>query len=135
MANDSVRNSGFQTRECVVLIADDDLTVRLIASDYLMRAGFTVIEAEDGPQALAVFEQNKPDIVLLDVMMPGMDGFETCASIRSLKGRSRGQDLSNASGRPGTHFPDDPAFSPWHPPHENRLKSISHSSEKNSVQK
>lgn len=86
MANDSATNAEIHTKECVVLIADDDATARLIESDFLMQAGFTVAEAGDGPQALAVFKQKKPDIVLLDVMMPEMSGFEVCASIRSLPG-------------------------------------------------
>jgi diguanylate cyclase (GGDEF)-like protein len=86
MVNESATNEGIHTKQCVVLIADDDPTVRLIASDFLMQAGFKVAEAEDGSQALAVFKQNKPDIVLLDVMMPEIDGFGVCASIRSLPG-------------------------------------------------
>ncbi len=86
MENESARDAGIHTKECVVLIADDDLTVRLVASEYLMQAGFTVVEAEDGLHAVAVFKRRKPDILLLDVMMPKMDGFEACASIRSLPG-------------------------------------------------
>jgi DNA-binding response OmpR family regulator len=49
----------------------------------LVRAGFQVTEAEDGYDALAKVDRNKPDLVLLDVMMPGIDGFAVCESLRS----------------------------------------------------
>lgn len=48
----------------------------------LVRAGFNVSEAEDGFDALEKIQTNQPDIVLLDVMMPGMDGFSVCETIR-----------------------------------------------------
>jgi DNA-binding response OmpR family regulator len=54
------------------------------ASSYRPRAGFNVEEAEDGRQALSFFEKTRPDIILLDVLMPGMDGFEVCKTIRKL---------------------------------------------------
>jgi diguanylate cyclase (GGDEF)-like protein len=71
-----------QISECLVLIVDDDPTVRLIGSELLSEAGFIVVEAEDGRQALAAFEHFKPDIVLMDFMMSITDGFEVCALIR-----------------------------------------------------
>ncbi len=68
----------------VALVADDDMSLRLSIRTVLSKAGFEVLEAEDGTKALALFKSAKPDLVLLDVMMPGMDGFETCSAIRGL---------------------------------------------------
>lgn len=67
-----------------ILIVDDDPTIRLIARASLEQSGFNVKEAVDGEQALQMFADFLPDLVLLDVLMPGMDGFATCAAIRSL---------------------------------------------------
>ena len=61
----------------LVLVVDDQETVRFLASSTLQEAGFRVKEAESGIQALADIESSMPDLVLLDVMMPQMDGIET----------------------------------------------------------
>lgn len=66
-----------------VLVVDDVLpNVKLLAAK-LTREYFNVITASNGPEALEVVRRESPDIVLLDVMMPGMDGFEVCEKIRS----------------------------------------------------
>src|SRR2546425_6947121 len=70
----------------VVLIADDDVTMRLLMRETLEQAGFTVAETEDGVQALSAFVRVRPDIVLLNVVMPKLDGFTTCATLRTLPG-------------------------------------------------
>jgi diguanylate cyclase (GGDEF)-like protein len=70
----------------LVLVADDDDSMRLLIRESLEQAGLEVEEAENGVQALSLFERSQPDIVLLDVMMPRMDGFETCSEIRSRPG-------------------------------------------------
>jgi diguanylate cyclase (GGDEF)-like protein/PAS domain S-box-containing protein len=62
------------------------MTVRFLAREVLEQTGFRVEEAEDGAPALNVFTANPPDIVLLDVMMPTMDGFATCAALRTQPG-------------------------------------------------
>lgn len=67
----------------MVLVADDDMTIRFLARELLEQNGFAVEEAEDGVRALSLFEQVRPDIVLLDVIMPKMHGFAVCASLRS----------------------------------------------------
>ncbi len=72
-----------KTQKPLVLIADDDYMQRLPMSAALEGAGFLVEEAENGNQAFELYQQNKPDLVILDVIMPDMDGFETCRRIRA----------------------------------------------------
>ena len=67
------------------MIIDDDAVTRAALEDCLTEAGYTVFEAGDGEQGLDAFERVKPDIVLLDVTMPRMDGFEVCRRIRTLE--------------------------------------------------
>ena len=67
-----------------VMIVDDDSRIRDLLRIYLIKADFQVIEAEDGISALLLHQQNKPDIILLDIMMPVLDGLETCRQIRKL---------------------------------------------------
>lgn len=69
--------------KALALIVDDDPTARLLTCAALEQAGFSVIEAEDGDRALAAFEQARPDLVLLDVDMPGTDGYTVCQTLRS----------------------------------------------------
>lgn len=65
-----------------VLVADDDPTQLLLTSETLSSEGYEVIEAEDGDAAAALFQSEKPDLAILDVMMPGLTGFEVCGLIR-----------------------------------------------------
>ncbi len=66
----------------VALVVDDDRGARLLASALLEDSGFRVEQASDGVEALAAFDRHKPRIVLLDVVMPEMDGFTVCTEIR-----------------------------------------------------
>jgi two-component system, cell cycle sensor histidine kinase PleC len=68
----------------LVFVVDDDATMRLLMRHTLKKAGFEVIEANDGKAALEILAHTRPDIILLDVMMPEMDGFATCYAIRAL---------------------------------------------------
>ena len=70
------------TDKITVLIADDELRMRRIVSDYLHIKGYRVLEAADGAEALSVIEHNEVDLLLLDVMMPRLDGFEVCRRVR-----------------------------------------------------
>ncbi|MBN1958260.1 MAG: EAL domain-containing protein [Desulfuromonadales bacterium] len=70
----------------LILIVDDDLPSRLLMRASLEKIGFRIAEAENGLIALKEFENIVPDAVLLDVMMPKLDGFDTCRAIRKLKG-------------------------------------------------
>jgi two-component system response regulator ResD len=66
-----------------VLVVDDETIVREIAVRYLERAGYTTREAADGRTARQLVEQEPPDLVVLDVMLPGVDGLELCRWIRA----------------------------------------------------
>ena len=66
----------------VVLVVDDDATMRLMACETLSLEGFEISEAVDGAEALSVLPSIEPDLVLLDVKMPRMDGFETLRELR-----------------------------------------------------
>lgn len=67
-----------------VLIADDDRSTRSALRYALQLKGYQVVEAADGAAALAMLERMQPDVVLMDAMMPGMDGFATCARMKEL---------------------------------------------------
>jgi diguanylate cyclase (GGDEF)-like protein len=71
-----------------VLVADDDPVMRLLMLEMLSQVGLDAIEAGDGHAAVASFQQNAPDLVLLDVDMPQMDGFAVCRAIRKLETRT-----------------------------------------------
>lgn len=73
-----------QRYQRVALVVDDDGVVRRMISGVLSQAGLTTAEAKNGEEALSAFVQVRPDIVLLDVVMPQMDGFTTCAILRGL---------------------------------------------------
>ncbi|MET9062547.1 response regulator transcription factor [Streptomyces antibioticus] len=65
-----------------VLVVDDDPTVAEVVAGYLDRAGYTVDRADDGPTALTRAAAHRPDLVVLDLMLPGMDGLEVCRRMR-----------------------------------------------------
>ena len=68
----------------VILVVDDDITIRFMVKESLEQLGFIVEEAENGKQAVERVREIKPDIILLDVMMPEMDGFTACPLIREI---------------------------------------------------
>lgn len=68
----------------MVLIADDDATIRELTKGALESSGFSVAEAVDGSEAMNVFEELQPDLVLCDVMMPEVDGYELCSALRKM---------------------------------------------------
>lgn len=69
-----------------ILVVDDHEGNRLLAQDVLTNEGYEVVLAENGGEALAMFAAGPPDCVLLDVRMPGVDGFEVCERLRALPG-------------------------------------------------
>ncbi len=78
-----------ERKQPLLLVADDELLIRMLAREALERAGFAVAMAENGLQAVDAFGRLQPELVLLDVNMPGMDGFAACRQIRQLPGGGR----------------------------------------------
>ncbi len=78
-----VRESGAMAREPVVLVVDDEASIREVVRRYLQADGVDVVEAADGPTALEMFEVHRPDVVVLDVMLPGLDGIEVLRRLRT----------------------------------------------------
>jgi signal transduction histidine kinase len=70
--------------ETVLIVDDNPINLKVIAN-CLSKPGYKVIAADDGPSAIELSEKAQPGIILLDVMMPGMDGYETCAILKSKK--------------------------------------------------
>jgi two-component system, OmpR family, alkaline phosphatase synthesis response regulator PhoP len=66
----------------LILVVDDERKVVRLAQDYLEKNGFQVRSVGDGDTALAVFRQERPDLIVLDLMLPGMDGLDVCRTIR-----------------------------------------------------
>jgi two-component system, cell cycle response regulator DivK len=74
----------------LVLIVEDDLGTRVMYRDYLSSSGFRTVDAHNGHQALAKARELRPDAVLTDLAVPGMDGFAFC---RALKGSASLRDI------------------------------------------
>ena len=72
-----------------VLVVDDDDTLRMLARLTLHESGFDVEEAADGLEALHLLKERKPDLILLDVKMPGIDGISVCSQLRKMPGGER----------------------------------------------
>lgn len=66
-----------------ILIVEDDLEIRSLIHDYLKASGYDITMADDGNKALDAFSNHSFDLVLLDIMIPGVDGFEVCRKIRN----------------------------------------------------
>ena len=87
-----------------ILIADDNRQITSILEEYVKKEGFTPFIAFDGQGALDLFAKHKPDVVLLDVMMPNVDGFEVCREIRKYSDTpvimitARGEDFEKIMG-------------------------------------
>ena len=78
---------GIQTpigrNEVTVLLVDDSKTIRRSASNFLSNAGYTVITAVDGFEALSKVVEHRPSLIFADIMMPRLDGYQTCALIKN----------------------------------------------------
>ncbi len=123
-----------------ILAADDTEENLKIISFFLRKAGYEVLEARDGEEALAVARQSQPDLILLDVVMPRLDGYSTCEALKrdertknipfiflsaleDFREKIRGLEIggidyiSKSSDRrscwPGSSFSSKSAVSPW----------------------
>jgi DNA-binding response OmpR family regulator len=65
-----------------ILVVDDEKKIASLVRAYLEHDGYQVVEAYDGKQALAIFQREKPDLIILDIMLPEIDGIEVCRQIR-----------------------------------------------------
>ena len=65
-----------------LLVCDDDNNICELLRLYLVKEGYSVVLAQSGTEALSLFHKERPDMVLLDIMMPGMDGWQVCREIR-----------------------------------------------------
>lgn len=65
-----------------ILVVDDESRMRKLVKDFLQREGYAVLEAGDGVEALEIFYKQKVDLIILDVMMPNMDGWQVCREVR-----------------------------------------------------
>ena len=68
-----------------ILVVEDEPTINQAVTDRLRAEGFVVDQAHDGPGAVAAFEQQQPDLVVLDIMLPGFDGLEVCRRIQAVR--------------------------------------------------
>jgi DNA-binding response OmpR family regulator len=83
MTSRHIGASGAGAAAAHVLVVEDDVTINAALSDRLRAEGFTVTSAFDGPEAVAAFTERHPDLVVLDVMLPGFDGLEVCRRIQA----------------------------------------------------
>lgn len=90
-----------------ILLVDDEKDILEIVSYNLKKEGYEVFTSDNGKEAIAIAKKEKPDLIILDVMMPEMDGMETCHQMRNLPGlkdtliaflSARGEDYSQIAG-------------------------------------
>lgn len=70
-------------RQTTILVVDDEKTIREVVRRYLELEGFNVIEAETGPQAMSQLQEDAPDLIVLDIMLPGIDGLAITRKLRN----------------------------------------------------
>ena len=90
----------------LVLIVEDDRSLRLMYGEYLRRAGFRIIDAHNGFQALEKAREQRPDAVVTDLAVPGMDGFEFCRALQQ-SAATRAIPILAVTGH--SEYLDDPA--------------------------
>ncbi|MBI5631477.1 MAG: response regulator [Elusimicrobia bacterium] len=77
------------TTQKKILVVDDDPAIREVLSTQLARLHYDTVSAADGQEAVALFKSEKPDLVLMDLMMPSMDGLAACQKMRALEKQGR----------------------------------------------
>ena len=104
-----------------VLVVDDEPTIVEIVARYLERAGFETLQAMDGPEALRLADLNRPDLVVLDLMLPGLDGIEVMRQLHERPGKPVAVILLTARGEENDrliglrHGADDYVVKPFSP--------------------
>lgn len=83
MSRETSKSAPEESGVDVLLVDDDEACLRVI-SRCLYRGGFTVVVAANGTEALKLLESKKPELIISDVMMPGMNGYEFCRNVRQL---------------------------------------------------
>lgn len=87
-----------------ILVVDDEERIRRLLKMYLEKEGYVIEEAEDGESALRIATANDFDLILLDVMLPGMDGIEVCSRLRQIKATpvimltAKGEEMNRVQG-------------------------------------
>lgn len=108
-----------QNRPSRILVVDDETPILDLVRGYLERDGFDVETASDGPAALAAVRASRPDVVILDVMLPGLDGIEVCRQLRTFSDAyvlmltARGEEIDRVMGL--TVGADDYLVKPFSP--------------------
>ncbi len=79
------KDSGLKLKDSpLVMVVDDDKSMRMLLRLALEQEGYQVVEAQDGQACISAYKQHQPDLILLDAVMPVMDGFTCCTQLRSL---------------------------------------------------
>jgi len=81
--NTGVMNGGAAESGLRILVVDDSATIRRSAESMLTTAGYDVVTAENGFEALSKVARHNPDLIFVDIMMPRLDGYQTCAIIKN----------------------------------------------------
>ena len=95
-----------------ILIAEDDPTNQFVIRAILVAAGFDVLIRENGEEALQAVRNERPDLILLDMMMPGMDGTEVCRRLRALPGLGEVPVVFLSARVHDEDEPEDPTLGP-----------------------
>jgi two-component system, OmpR family, response regulator ResD len=110
-----------ESRQASVLVVDDEPTIVEVLGRYMQRAGYETHRASDGPEALRLAEHHRPDLVVLDVMLPGIDGIEVMRRLQERPGdpiavillTARGEESDRLVGL--RHGADDYVVKPFSP--------------------
>ena len=91
------------SQKAKILVVDDDPSIREILATQLGRLHFETVTAADGEEALVLFKKEKPDLVLMDVMMPRMDGLTACQKLRAMEKRGTRTPVLFLTARDSQH--------------------------------